>query len=181
MSLKRLTALILMASLAVALLAWDLTRSKASKTVIPAKDEPDLNHETSLILQGTLIPMITIPIAVRELKLIAALNTEVQQGEVIGIAPVQIARAELERAQSQLADADSSMVQAEERLREANEELTNRRAQAGNMSSQEIVAETGELQVEASLRGGKHCFAQASRPSLITTRLPLRAPQQTPR
>jgi len=114
MRLKRLTALTLMASLAVALLGWDLARSKVRKTLVPAKDELDLNRETSLLLQGTLIPMITTPIAVRDLKLMVPLNTQVQQGDVIGTAPVQIAPADTEHAQSELEDANYSIAQAEE-------------------------------------------------------------------
>jgi multidrug resistance efflux pump len=148
MRLKQLAALTLMASLAVALLGWDLARSKVRKTVVPAKPELDLNHETGLILRGTLIPMITKPIAVRDLKLMVPLNTQVQQGEVIGVAPVQTAPAEMEHAQSELADASYSIAQAEERLREVNQELTTRRAQASNMSAQEIAAESCELEAE---------------------------------
>jgi multidrug resistance efflux pump len=149
MSLKRLTTLTLMASVAVALLSWDLARSKPRKTVVSAKPELDLNHETGLILQGTLIPMITTPIAVSDLKLMVPLNTQVQQGEVIGIAPVRIAPAEMGHAQSELADASSGIAQAEERLREVNEELTTKRAQANNMSTQEIAAENAELEAES--------------------------------
>src|SRR5882724_7174373 len=148
MRLKRLATLTLMAFLAVALLSWDLARPRPRKTVVPAKSELDLNQETGLILQGILVPMITIPIAVRDLKLMVPLNTQVQQGEVIGVAPVQITPADVEHAQSELVDANYGIAQAEERLREINEELTTRRAQASSMSTQEIAAESGELEAE---------------------------------
>ena len=147
MRLKRSTVLILIASLAAALLGGIFAHS-TRKTVVRAKDELDLNHETSLILHGTLIPMITIPIAARDLKLIVPLNTQVQQGEVIGVAPIQTAPAEMARARSEFTDADARVAQAEASLRQINDELNTRRAQASSMTTREIGAASGELEAD---------------------------------
>jgi multidrug resistance efflux pump len=143
-----LTALILIASLAAALLGWSFARSKTRKTVVHTVNEPVVKHDATLILPGILMPAITTPIAVGNLNLVVDLNTHVQQGEVIGVAPSQIAPAEVEQTRSELANARFCVAQAEENLRQINEELSARRAQLSSMNSQEMSAETGDLEAE---------------------------------
>jgi multidrug resistance efflux pump len=153
MKLKRLTTIILMASLGTALFAWNHVhakahRAKAHKTVVSVSRQLVHDDDTGLLLAGTIVPLITTPIMGRNLNLEVPLNTWVRRGDVIGTAVPQPAPGEMDSARQEIEKASSAQRRAERRIRHAEEELGALRARVGGMDNREALAETAEFDAE---------------------------------
>src|SRR6478609_3935966 len=98
MKLNRWMTLILMTSLGVAMFVWSHAQRKAYKSVNAAPTKLLRSEDTGLILQGTVLPMITTPIVGRDLNLAVPLNAWVKRGDVIGTVQSQVDPGDRERA-----------------------------------------------------------------------------------
>src|SRR5262245_39537251 len=102
MKLNRWMALILMTSLGAGVFVWSHTRTNTYKSVNAAPIQTPRGEDTGLILTGTVLPMITTPIAGRNLKLAVPLNVWVKRGDVIGTVQSQVDPGDRERAWREL-------------------------------------------------------------------------------
>jgi multidrug resistance efflux pump len=148
MKLNRWMALLLMASVGAALFVWSHAQTRTHMSVNAAPVQPLGDEDTGLVLPGTVFPMITKPIAGRNLNLAVPLNVWVKQGDVIGTLQSQVDPGDRERAWQELEEARSGEQRAEDEIRRAEEELSTLQTQVSSMDREEAAADTAKFDAE---------------------------------
>jgi len=147
MKLNRWMALLLMASVGAALFVWSHAQTRTHMSVNAAPVQPLGDEDTGLVLPGTVFPMITKPIAGRNLNLAVPLNVWVKQGDVIGTLQ-SLDPGDRERAWQELEEARSGEQRAEDEIRRAEEELSTLQTQVSSMDREEAAADTAKFDAE---------------------------------